>query len=93
MTEYPLNEQESHEYLQQRQGWSVAAMRSEMDAMHQVIEKQKRQLALYEICFSNALNCLLVVNCANEDQAKVNFAIEQLKDIKRVRASNSPEKS
>lgn len=86
MTDYPLNEQESHAYLMQRQGWSVAAMRSELDAKDQVIEKQKRQLALYEIKTHNALQFLDLVNCGNTDQAKVQCAIQELNDIFRQRA-------
>ena len=84
-TQHAPDQSDSHEILSTRQGWSVAAMRDEIEAKDRVIDKLTRQLALYEICSSNALNLLSVVNCGNADQGKLNFAIEQLKDIKRRR--------
>lgn len=81
---------DSHEELQARQGWSVAAMREEIDAKGQEIDKLKRTLANYEIRSHNALEFLRLVNCGNVDQGKVASAIAELNDIQRSKTPLEP---
>lgn len=81
MTDYPLNPAESHEYLQERQGWKVSDMRLEIDSL-------KRQLNSFQAPIRNALNLLRLVNCGHVDQAKVNQAISVLEDIDKRKAAN-----
>lgn len=100
---YPQSVEDSHEYIQQRHGWSVADMAKEImqkDAMigilqngliekDQEIDKLKRQLANYEIRAHNALEFLRLVNCDNVDQANIACATAELNDIQRGREDDS----
>lgn len=100
--EYPLNPTESHEYLQERQGWSVKAMSDQIEnqaskiiglskelayAESRIAELQREsfthdsQASFYAANAQNAFNLLSQVNCPNEDQAKINFAMQILNDV------------
>lgn len=75
MTDYPLNTDESHEYLQQRQGWSVAAMREQIDSQQAEIESQKEQILWLKIeveglSMSSTRQKIKRLIAANEDLKK-----------------------
>ncbi len=85
----------SHAELQARQGWSVAAMRDEMDAKDQLInakdqlidalkaknEALTRQINGFQSRVGNALRLLKNVHCGNTSQALVNHAQLELGDV------------
>jgi len=73
---------DSHAALQQRQGWSVAAMRDEIEAL-------QRQLNGFQSHVRNALNLMRLVNCGNLDQAKINQAIVELESIDKRRRDHA----
>jgi len=86
---------DSHGLLQQRQGWSVAAMREEINALKEELlaveqsrqqwqaeaEKQKRRADRVTTRAGNALRLLKNVHCGNTSQALVNHAQIELGDV------------
>ncbi len=87
---------DSHAELQARQGWSVAAMRDQIDRLTAENEALKKEIyqvrnhwSQYNTSFfsrvRNALSYLNLVNCGNVDQAKIECAKLELLDIDRRR--------
>jgi len=87
---------DSHAELRARQGWSVAAIRDEINALKAENEALKKEIyavrnhwSQYNTSFfsrvRNALNYLALVNCGNLCQAYINCAVLELKDIDKRR--------
>jgi hypothetical protein len=92
---YTPTQADSHAELQARNGWSVAAMRDEINALKEELlsveqsrsqwqaeaEKQRRRADRVTTRAGNALRLLKYVHCGNTSQALVNHAQTELGDV------------
>ena len=92
---YTPTQEDSHAELQARQGWSVAFMRDEINALKEDFlaveqsrkqwqaeaERQQRRADGLTTKARNALSLLKNVHCGNVSQALVNHAQLELRDV------------